>query len=185
MPVSVMISAPEEAVHHAFGASAYAGAAELIEATYVTYSNAAHLAMTSCWHGCGDSRNVVDAGTEVPILAPEHFLEHAVSENVYAGTAMLRRSYYYYAAIGLPKSATGTLGIGLGAGGSTGTPGRPKGQPGPAAGHLPPPEQKARRCRIPTETMRSTTWSCSCGSKWSPPSRQPAVDPPLRAGAPG
>ena len=35
---------------------------------------------------------------------------------------MLRRSYYY-AAIGLPKSATGTLGIGLGAGGSTGTPG--------------------------------------------------------------
>ena len=59
---------------------------------------------------------------DVPILAPEHFLEHAVSENVYAGTAMLRRSYYY-AAIGLPKSATGTVGIGLGAGGSTGTPG--------------------------------------------------------------
>ena len=29
---------------------------------------------------------------------------------------MLRRSYYY-AAIGLPKSAAGTLGIGLGAGG--------------------------------------------------------------------
>ena len=27
---------------------------------------------------------------QVPILAPEHFLEHAVSENVYAGTAMLR-----------------------------------------------------------------------------------------------
>jgi alkyl sulfatase BDS1-like metallo-beta-lactamase superfamily hydrolase len=41
---------------------------------------------------------------------------------VYAGTAMLRRSYYY-AAVSLPKSATGTLGIGLGAGGSTGTPG--------------------------------------------------------------
>ena len=65
---------------------------------------------------------VVDADTKVPILAPEHFLEHAVSENVYAGTAMLRRSYYY-AAIGLPKSATGTLGIGLGAGGSTGAVG--------------------------------------------------------------
>src|ERR1019366_7010200 len=30
---------------------------------------------------------VVDAGTDVPIVAPEHFLEHAVSENVYAGTA--------------------------------------------------------------------------------------------------
>ena len=31
----------------------------------------------------------------VPILAPEHFMEHAVSENVYAGTAMLRRGDYY------------------------------------------------------------------------------------------
>jgi alkyl sulfatase BDS1-like metallo-beta-lactamase superfamily hydrolase len=35
---------------------------------------------------------------------------------------MLRRSYYY-AAVSLPKSAAGTLGIGLGAGGSAGTPG--------------------------------------------------------------
>ena len=70
----------------------------------------------------GGVLGVVSADTDVPIIAPEHFLEHAVSENVYAGTAMLRRSYYY-AAPGLPKSATGTLGIGLGAGGSTGTPG--------------------------------------------------------------
>ena len=43
----------------------------------------------------GGVLGVVDADTEVPILAPEHFLEHAVSENVYAGTAMLRRGYYY------------------------------------------------------------------------------------------
>ncbi|WP_433025812.1 alkyl/aryl-sulfatase [Actinomycetospora sp. CA-053990] len=70
----------------------------------------------------GGVLGVVDADTDVPILAPEHFLEHAVSENVYAGVAMLRRSYYY-AAIHLAKSPTGTLGIGLGAGGSTGTPG--------------------------------------------------------------
>ena len=70
----------------------------------------------------GGVLGVVSADTDVPIIAPEHFLEHAVSENVYAGTAMLRRSYYY-AAPGLPKSATGTLGIGLGAGGSTGKPG--------------------------------------------------------------
>ena len=70
----------------------------------------------------GGVLGVVDADTKVPILAPEHFLEHPVSENVYAGVAMLRRSYYY-AAIGLPKSPTGTLGIGLGAGGSTGAPG--------------------------------------------------------------
>ena len=70
----------------------------------------------------GGVLGVVDADTDVPIIAPEHFLEHAVSENVYAGTAMLRRSYYY-AGVHLPKSATGTLGIGLGAGGSTGTTG--------------------------------------------------------------
>ena len=70
----------------------------------------------------GGVLGVVDADTDVPILAPEHFLEHAVSENVYAGVAMLRRSYYY-AAPSLPKDATGTLGIGLGAGGSTGAAG--------------------------------------------------------------
>jgi alkyl sulfatase BDS1-like metallo-beta-lactamase superfamily hydrolase len=70
----------------------------------------------------GGVLGVVDADTTVPILAPEHFLEHAVSENVYAGVAMLRRSYYY-AAVSVPKGTTGTLGIGLGAGGSTGTPG--------------------------------------------------------------
>ena len=70
----------------------------------------------------GGVLGVVDADTTVPILAPEHFLEHAVSENVYAGVAMLRRSYYY-AAVSVPKGPDGTLGIGLGAGGSTGTPG--------------------------------------------------------------
>ncbi len=39
-----------------------------------------------------------------------------MSENVYAGVAMLRRSYYY-AAVSLPKAATGTAGNGMGAGG--------------------------------------------------------------------
>ena len=70
----------------------------------------------------GGVLGVVDADTTVPIVAPDHFLEHAVSENVYAGTAMLRRSMYY---VGMPleKAPTGTLGLGLGAGGSTGTPG--------------------------------------------------------------
>src|ERR1019366_427246 len=70
----------------------------------------------------GGVLGVVDAGTAVPIYAPEHFLEHAVSENVYAGTAMLRRSYYY-SAVAVPKSPAGNLGLGLGAGGSSGTPG--------------------------------------------------------------
>ena len=70
----------------------------------------------------GGVLGVVEAGTDVPIIAPEHFLEHAVSENVYAGIAMLRRGYYY-AGVSLPKNATGTVGIALGAGASTGTVG--------------------------------------------------------------
>jgi alkyl sulfatase BDS1-like metallo-beta-lactamase superfamily hydrolase len=70
----------------------------------------------------GGVLGVVEADTTVPIYAPEHFLDHAVAENVYAGTAMLRRGYYY-AAVAVPKSPTGTLGIGLGPGGSTGKAG--------------------------------------------------------------
>jgi alkyl sulfatase BDS1-like metallo-beta-lactamase superfamily hydrolase len=70
----------------------------------------------------GGVLGVVDSDTTVPILAPEHFLEHAVSENVYAGTAMIRRGLYY-AAAPVPKGPKGNLGIGLGAGSSLGTVG--------------------------------------------------------------
>ena len=68
----------------------------------------------------GGVLGVVDAGTDVPIVAPEHFLEHAVSENVYAGVAMLRRGLYHTGA-DLPVSAVGQVGAGLGSGTSTGT----------------------------------------------------------------
>jgi alkyl sulfatase BDS1-like metallo-beta-lactamase superfamily hydrolase len=67
----------------------------------------------------GGVLGVVDPGADVPIVAPEHFLEHAVSENVYAGTAMLRRGVYQ-AGTSLPISATGALGMGLGTGASAG-----------------------------------------------------------------
>jgi alkyl sulfatase BDS1-like metallo-beta-lactamase superfamily hydrolase len=67
----------------------------------------------------GGVLGVVDADTEVPIIAPQGFLEHAVSENVYAGTAMLRRGMYQTGS-GVPVSATGRVGIGLGAGASEG-----------------------------------------------------------------
>ena len=60
--------------------------------------------------------------TEVPVLAGHGFMEAAVSENVYAGTAMLRRSTFMYGP-SLPKSPTGNVGAGLGATNSTGTPG--------------------------------------------------------------
>jgi len=70
----------------------------------------------------GGVLGVVDAETDVPIVAPAGFLEHAVSENIYAGTAMLRRGVYH-TGMSLPVSATGTLGVGLGSGTSTGTSG--------------------------------------------------------------
>jgi alkyl sulfatase BDS1-like metallo-beta-lactamase superfamily hydrolase len=56
----------------------------------------------------------------VPVIAPEGFLEHAVSENVYAGTAMTRRATYMYGAL-LPKGPAGQVGAGLGQTTSLGT----------------------------------------------------------------
>jgi len=70
----------------------------------------------------GGVLGVVDAGTTVPIVAPEGFLEHAVSENVYAGTAMLRRGAYH-TGMNLPVDPAGMIGVGLGSGTSTGTSG--------------------------------------------------------------
>jgi alkyl sulfatase BDS1-like metallo-beta-lactamase superfamily hydrolase len=70
----------------------------------------------------GGVLGVVKAGTTVPIVAPEHFLDHAVSENVYAGAAMLRRATYY-GGTSLPVSGTAKVGIGLGSGSSSGTVG--------------------------------------------------------------
>ena len=60
----------------------------------------------------------VDAGT-VAIIAPEHFTDHAVQENVYAGTAMARRAAYMYGAV-LERGPQGQVGCGLGQVGSTG-----------------------------------------------------------------
>jgi alkyl sulfatase BDS1-like metallo-beta-lactamase superfamily hydrolase len=70
----------------------------------------------------GGVLGVVGAGTTVPIIAPEHFMEHAVSENVYAGIAMLRRGIYYSGTT-LPVGPEGRVGMGLGAAGSTGAVG--------------------------------------------------------------
>lgn len=60
----------------------------------------------------------VDAG-KVAIIAPEGFLEHAISENVYAGTAMARRAGYMYGAA-LSRGPQGGVGAGLGQTTSTG-----------------------------------------------------------------
>jgi alkyl sulfatase BDS1-like metallo-beta-lactamase superfamily hydrolase len=63
-----------------------------------------------------------DGAGDIPILAPEGFLEHAVSENVYAGPAMTRRALYMYGNL-LEPSPTGRVSNGLGIGGSEGTVG--------------------------------------------------------------
>ncbi|OHU77884.1 alkyl/aryl-sulfatase [Mycobacteroides chelonae] len=61
----------------------------------------------------------VEAG-HCPVLAPAGFLEHAVAENVYAGTAMTRRAVYMYGAV-LPRGPLGQVGSGLGQTNSIGT----------------------------------------------------------------
>ncbi len=57
---------------------------------------------------------------KVQILAPEHFIEHAVSENVIAGNVMSRRAIYMYGAL-LPRNAQGGVNAGLGQTNSMGT----------------------------------------------------------------
>jgi alkyl sulfatase BDS1-like metallo-beta-lactamase superfamily hydrolase len=58
----------------------------------------------------GGVRGVMDDADvrsgKVKVIAPIGFIEHAVSENVYAGNAMLRRLYYQYGIL-LPKSPFG------------------------------------------------------------------------------
>ncbi|MFJ6572273.1 alkyl/aryl-sulfatase [Streptomyces sp. NPDC091292] len=73
----------------------------------------------------GGVRGVVtddDISGGVPVFAPRGFLEHAISENVYAGTAMNRRAAYMFGAA-LPKGARGQISTGLGQTLSTGSVG--------------------------------------------------------------
>lgn len=61
-----------------------------------------------------------EQAADIPIIVPEGFQEHAVSENVYAGNAMGRRAGYQYGTI-LESGETGSLAIGIGMGQSKGT----------------------------------------------------------------
>ncbi len=58
----------------------------------------------------GGARGVVDEvdvkSGQVEILAPVGFMEHAIAENVYTGTAMTRRAYFQYGLL-LPRSPFG------------------------------------------------------------------------------
>jgi alkyl sulfatase BDS1-like metallo-beta-lactamase superfamily hydrolase len=64
------------------------------------------------------SQEEVEAG--VPVIAPQGFLEPAIAENIYVGTAMGRRAGYMYGAA-LPRGPRGGVGAGLGQTTSTGT----------------------------------------------------------------
>ena len=50
---------------------------------------------------------------KIPLIAPIGFMEHTISENVYAGNAMNRRLFYQYGLL-LPASPHGYVGQGLG-----------------------------------------------------------------------
>ncbi|HAA9661153.1 TPA_asm: MBL fold metallo-hydrolase [Listeria monocytogenes] len=64
------------------------------------------------------SKEDVDSG-KVILIGPEGFMEHAVSENVFAGNAMARRAEYMYGSR-LPRNEFGQIDAGLGKTLSTG-----------------------------------------------------------------
>jgi alkyl sulfatase BDS1-like metallo-beta-lactamase superfamily hydrolase len=69
---------------------------------------------TDHWGGaCGVLDDATLAGGKVPIIAPNLFMEHAVSENIIAGPAMLRRAQYQFGPL-LAKGVRGQVDCGLG-----------------------------------------------------------------------
>jgi alkyl sulfatase BDS1-like metallo-beta-lactamase superfamily hydrolase len=74
----------------------------------------------------GGVRGVVDEADvkngKVKIIAPTGFMEHAISENIYAGNAMSRRLFYQYGAL-LPRSPFGQVDQAIGKTVSAGTSG--------------------------------------------------------------
>ncbi|MCR5107106.1 MAG: MBL fold metallo-hydrolase [Lachnospiraceae bacterium] len=59
---------------------------------------------------------------KVVVIAPDGFLEHAVSENIYCGSAMGRRAQYQYGTL-LKAGTHGKMAMGIGLGQSLGTRG--------------------------------------------------------------
>ena len=74
----------------------------------------------------GGVRGVVDEADvksgKVPVIAPVGFMKYAVTENVYAGNAMIRRLFFQYGVL-LPRSPFGHVDQSIGkntAAGNTG-----------------------------------------------------------------
>jgi len=87
--------------------------------TGVIYTHA-HVDHFGGVHGVLDGTEDRGADGPVPIIAPDGFMESAVSENVYAGVAMSRRALYMYGSA-LDKGPAGQIGCGLGMTNSTGS----------------------------------------------------------------
>lgn len=79
-----------------------------VRAVVYTHSHVDHFGGV---RGIVDERDV--AGGRVAIVAPDGFLEAAISENVVAGTAMSRRASYMYGML-LPRGPRGHVDAGLG-----------------------------------------------------------------------
>ena len=86
-----------------------------VVAVIYTHSHADHF---------GGARGVVDpadvAAGRVQVIAPEGFMEHAISENVIAGNAMGRRAIYQFG-VGTAPGADGVVTSGIGLALSNGT----------------------------------------------------------------
>lgn len=84
-----------------------------VAAIIYTHSHADHF---------GGAGGIVSADAQVPIYAPQGFMDHAVAENVIAGGAMIRRVDYMFGQL-VPHTPEGSVSAGLGpvrAGGTIG-----------------------------------------------------------------
>jgi alkyl sulfatase BDS1-like metallo-beta-lactamase superfamily hydrolase len=81
-----------------------------VRAVIYTHSHTDHFGGV---HGVVSDDDV--ASGRVAVIAPEGFLDAAISENVLAGTVMIRRAMYMYGVL-LPKDAQGHVDTGLGKG---------------------------------------------------------------------
>lgn len=106
------------------GVEAASAAMELVNQTLGTRPVSAVIYSHSHADHFGGAGGVIDASEvasgRVPVIAPEGFIEEATSENVMAGSAMLRRAQYQFGA-GLLPGLTGHMGSGIGLGLPTGT----------------------------------------------------------------
>jgi hypothetical protein len=93
---------------------AHRGGERRVVAVIYTHSHADHFGGV-----LGVTSEADVASGAVAVLAPEGFVEHAVQENVYAGTAMARRATYMYGTL-LSRGPLDQVGCGLGQATSTG-----------------------------------------------------------------